>query len=81
MYSSPIVLVRKKNGEPRMCIDYRSLNDVTIRDNYPLPVIDDCLLYLANKKFFSVLDLKSAFNQVTMDPDSIKFTSFISPLI
>lgn len=79
-YASAVVLVKKKNGETRMCIDYRGLNKITARDNYPLPLIDDCLLYLSNKKFFSLIDLKSAFNQISMHPDSIKFTAFVTPM-
>lgn len=78
-YASPIVLVKKKNGELRMCIDYRALNKVTIRDNFPLPLIEDCLEYLDSKSCFSILDLKNCFHQVLMDPDSIPFTSFVTP--
>ena len=79
-YTSPVLLVKKKNGDPRMCIDYRALNRLTIRDIYPLPLIDDCLLYLANKRYFSLIDLKSAFNQVSVDEESIKYTSFVTPV-
>lgn len=78
-YASPIVLVRKKNGEMRMCIDYRSLNKITVRDNFPLPLIDDCLEYLDSKHCFSLIDLKNGFHHVTMDPDSIPYTSFVTP--
>lgn len=63
-----------------MCIDFRGINRLTVRDSYPLPLIDDCLLYLSDKSFFSLLDMKSAFNQVRMHNDSIKYTSFVSPL-
>lgn len=62
-----------------MCVDYRALNKLTVRDNYPLPLIDDCIEYLENKKFFSVLDLKSGFHQVQMAPESIKLTAFVTP--
>lgn len=55
-YASPIVLVRKKSGETRMCVDYRPLNKLTIRDNYPLPLIEDCIEYLEGKKVFTLLD-------------------------
>lgn len=78
-YASPIVLVKKKSGELRMCVDYRGLNKVTKRDNYPIPLIDDCIDYLANKEIFSLLDLKSGFHQVKMGQNSIKYTSFVTP--
>jgi hypothetical protein len=78
-YASPIVLVKKKSGEMRMCVDYRSLNKVTKRDNHPIPLIDDCIDYLANKDIFSLLDLKSGFHQVEMGKNSIKYTSFVTP--
>lgn len=50
-YASPIVLVRKKNGEYRLCIDYRFLNKITLRDNYPLPLIEDQIDRLRDKNF------------------------------
>lgn len=78
-YASAIVIVRKKNGELRICIDYRPLNAVTVRDNYPLPLIEDCLEYLNRKKIFTVLDLKSGFHQVKVAKDSVKYTSFVTP--
>lgn len=78
-YASAIVLVKKKSGKIRMCVDYRALNKLTVRDNYPLPLIEDCIDYLQNKRFFSVLDLKSGFHQVQMDPESVKFTAFVTP--
>lgn len=78
-YASAIVLVRKKNGKIRMCIDYRALNKITVRDNYPLPLIDDCIEFLENKNVFSILDLKSGFHQVQMSPESIPYTSFVTP--
>lgn len=78
-YASPIVLVRKKNGEIRMCVDYRALNRLTVRDNYPLPLIDDCIEHLEGKKCFSLLDLKSGFHQVIMEEKSVQYTSFVTP--
>ena len=56
-WSSPVCLVRKKDGSVRWCIDYRKLNDVTVKDAYPLPRIDSCLDCLASTKLFSTLDL------------------------
>lgn len=78
-YAFPIVMVPKKNGERRMCVDFRPLNKITIRDNYPLPLIDDCLERMEGKCYFSLLDLKSGFHQVKMAPDSVSLTAFVTP--
>ena len=60
-FVSPIMLVKKNTGDIRMCVDYRTLNKVTLKDNYPIPLIDDLLDRLANKKYFTKLDLKNGF--------------------
>lgn len=78
-YASAIVLVDKKNGEKRMCVDYRGINKVTVRDNYPLPLIDDCIEKLGGKNFYAVLDLESGFHQVKIEETSKKYTSFVVP--
>lgn len=78
-YASPIVPIKKKNGELRMCIDYRTLNKSTLRDNFPIPLIDTCVEFLEGKKIFSLIDLKHGFHQLKMNDDSIKYTSFVSP--
>lgn len=75
-YSSPVVLVRKKNGEQRMCIDYRRLNSMTIQDRYPLPRIDDQIDRLKDGKYFTSLDLKSGYYQILMSESSKKYTAF-----
>lgn len=79
-YASPIVLVRKKNGELRMCIDYRALNKITVKDRFPLPVIEDCLDYLSNKRYFTTLDLKDGFHQVPIHEESIHLMAFVTPM-
>lgn len=78
-YASPIVLVKKKTGDLRMCVDYRALNKITHRDNYPLPLIDDCLDYLEGKRVFSIFDLKNGFHQVPVEEGSVKYTAFVTP--
>ncbi|KAL1259015.1 hypothetical protein QQF64_009592 [Cirrhinus molitorella] len=60
-YASPVVLVRKKNGDLRMVVDYRKLNKLTKRDAYPLPRIEETFTLLSGSKWFSVLDLKSGY--------------------
>ena len=59
---SPLVIVPKKNGKWRVCIDYRELNKATLKDHFPLPFIDQVLDTLAGKKYFSFLDGFSGYN-------------------
>lgn len=69
-YASPIVMVKKKNNEYRLCVDYRILNKALVRDNYPLPLIEDQIDMLNNKKYFSLLDLKDGFHHVKINKRS-----------
>ena len=78
-YSSPIVVVQKKCGDIRMCVDYRQLNAKTRKDAYPLPRIEESLDALTGAKWFSTLDLASGYNQVPMAEKDKEKTAFCTP--
>ncbi len=69
-WASPAVMVRKKDGSHRFCMDYRALNAVTRADLFPLPGIDDLLDQLGKSKYFSTLDLAAGYWQIRVHPDS-----------
>uniref|UniRef100_A0A4W5KP85 ribonuclease H n=1 Tax=Hucho hucho TaxID=62062 RepID=A0A4W5KP85_9TELE len=78
-YASPIVVVRKKNGTIRMCVDYRTLNKRTVPDHYTVPRVEDALTCLSGSKWFSVLDLRSGYYQIPMGDTDKEKTAFICP--
>jgi hypothetical protein len=77
-WSAPVVVAKKKDGKFRFCVDYRQLNKVTIKDNFPLPRIDDLLDTFGDAKYFSTLDLTCGYWHVEVKPEDRKKTAFIT---
>ena len=73
---SPIVLVQKKDGTWRLCIDYRGLNKIIVQKRYPIPQIDDLLDQLKGEKYFNKIDLNSGYHQVLIEPTDVWKTAF-----
>lgn len=71
-YVSPGVLVGKETDNKRLCVYYRAINNITVKDKYPLPVIEDQINRLHGYKYFISLDLFSGFFQIPMSPESIR---------
>ena len=78
-WSSPVVLVAKKDGRLRFCVDYHRLNEVTKKDCYPLPRVDDTLDALSRAQWFSTLDLKSGYWQEGLHQEDKEKTVFSTP--
>lgn len=76
-YASPVILVKKKNGDSRLCVDYRALNAITVKDRYPLPNIEDHISKLAGKKYFTCLDMAQGYHQLQLRPEDTHKSSFI----
>ncbi len=78
-WSSPVVLVPKKDGTTRFCVDYRRVNNLTKKDAHPLPRIDETLDALTGAKWFSTIDLVSGYWQVEVEPSDREKTAFATP--
>ena len=79
-YSSPVIFVRKNTGELRMCVECRALDQKTVKDNYPLPHIEDLLDRLQGASVFSSLDLQSGYHQIRIASEDVINTAFCTPL-
>ncbi|UYV71623.1 hypothetical protein LAZ67_8003894, partial [Cordylochernes scorpioides] len=75
-WSFPVILVKKRDGKYRFCVDYRKLNEVTVKDVYPIPRIDDVMDTLQGSKYFSAIDLKSGYWQVEIEERDKEKTAF-----
>jgi hypothetical protein len=77
-WAAPVLFMEKKDGTRRMCIDYRALNKVTIKNKYPLPRIEDLFDQLRGASVFLKIDLKSGYHQLRIRPSDILKTTFIT---
>ena len=77
-WGAPVLFVKKKDGSLRMCIDYRGLNKVTIRNKYPLPRIDDLFDQLIGAQWLSKIDLRSGYHQLRVAKKDVEKTTFLT---
>ena len=75
-WGAPVIFIRKKDGSWRLCIDYRQLNKATIKNQYPLPRIDDLFDQMKGATVFSKIDLRSGYHQLWIKEDDIPKTAF-----
>jgi hypothetical protein len=76
-WSFPVVIVDKKDGLKRFCVDFKNLNQISKTNSYPLPLIDDIIVLLGIAKYYSSPDLKSGYRQIAMEDSDKEKTSFV----
>ena len=77
-WASPVVIINKKDGSNRFCVDYQKLNAITIKDNYPIPLIEETLETLDGAIYFTSLDLASGYWQIALSKLAKQKTAFVS---
>jgi hypothetical protein len=77
-YAFQVLLVQKKTNDWRLCVDYRPLNKITVKDKYPIPLIEEQISRLAGFQWFVSLDLLSGYYQIPMNPESVEMTAFVT---
>ena len=75
-YASPVVLVGRKDGTGQLCVDYRELNKQTVKDKFPIPVVEELIDELAGAKFFSMIDLRAGYYQLRVAEEDVYKTAF-----
>ena len=75
-WGAPVLFVKKKDGSMRLCVDYRELNKITIKNKYPLPRIDDLFDQLSGATVFSKIDLRSGYHQLRIKHEDVQKTAF-----
>jgi hypothetical protein len=77
-WGAPVLYVKKKDGSMRLCVDYQALNEVTVKNKYPLPRIDDLFDQLKGAKYFSKIDLRSGYYQLRIRHEDVPKTAFVT---
>jgi hypothetical protein len=78
-FGSPIVMVRKKDGTYRMCVDYRAVNRLTKTERYNIPNMEELISTVSSSKYLTTLDYARGYNQILMSDESVHYTTFVCP--